>query len=641
MPRSIVIILLFMLILQTAITVSYTPTSPRMISSVWMDYRVVYAPAVSRQGGGALIEINVSIRYPGSGKVYFNANPLVETDTQATARIAAYVAATITGRNFYRYDYYVDMTSNSIIVGGPSAGALMTIGFIGIFLNKTINSWVTMTGMINPDGSIGPIGGLPDKLQAVAGAGYKVFLIPLGQRVVMVEKRVVRRFLWGYYETIEYQPVDIVEMGRELGVTVVEIGNILEAMKYFLNTTISTRTTTIFVPPAVDEEVRSLVETNIGEIKQIYDDTIEIYNRLGYFEKWNAAGIINNLRAEINRLQQLVDAGKYYAALDYSYKVLTDSYRAYFEVTLLSGESINKITIMVNQTLHAFHEKLANTTLSNDTVYALLSRKYSYVSLKSYLEGLGAAGKNDVETALSEYAYSLAMLWRAVQTAELSSTGDVGVVIDASTIFLYYSIADATISYAYSLVNDIGSSNRYIEEAIRCFNYAGDALKSNNTQAAVGLLIDTIVYSDIGIETLFIDNRTVLMEITRFLYNESLLYSSRVGEDSPLNMYILMGDEQKTIGDPVSSMASLLTYIYLTGLVNNTMAGQPVNIPFPASNGNGSTNTPIVEPPSPTHRDLTFTAIGVVIGLIMGLLITKVLSSSKKKEYQPTYYWPI
>lgn len=640
MPGSPATLLLLVLILTATATPLSATAIPRAGTSAWGDYRILYAPAVSRQGGGALIEINVSVRYPGSGRVYFNANPLVETDTQATARIAAYVAATITGRDFYHYDYYVDMTSNSIVVGGPSAGGLIAIGFISIFLNKTINSWVAMTGMINPDGSIGPVGGLPDKLRAVASTGYKVFLIPLGQRVVMVEKRVVKRLLWGYFETTEYRPVDIVEMGRELGVTVVEVGNILEAMKYFLNTTISTKTTAVSVPQAVDEKIRSMVEANTREIQQIYNDTIEIYNGLGYFEKWSAAGKINGLRAEIDRLQQLVEGGKYYAALDYSYKVLRDSYKAYFEVAVLSGKSISWITSLVNQTLQAFHEELANTTRSKDTVNALLAEKYSYLSLKYYIEGLRAAGRNNVEEALSKYSYSLSMLWRALQTAELSGAGDVEIRVDASTVFLYYGIADATVSYAYSLVNDIGSSNTYIDEAITCFNYAVDALKSNNTLATIGLLIDTIVYSDIGIETLFIDNQRVLEEITRFLYNETLLYSSRVGEDSPLNMYIIMGSEEKNTGDLISSMTSLLTYIYLTGLVNNTMTIQPIETIYPVGGGNSSSNTPLVELPSPTHRDLTFTAIGVVIGLVMGLLIARALSS-RRKEYQPTIYWPI
>ena len=41
---------------------------------------------------------------------------------------------------------------------------------------------ITMTGTINPDGTVGPVGGIPEKIAGTAKAGYKRILIPAGQR---------------------------------------------------------------------------------------------------------------------------------------------------------------------------------------------------------------------------------------------------------------------------------------------------------------------------------------------------------------------------------------------------------------------------------------------------------------------------
>jgi len=74
---------------------------------------VLYAPAVARSGGGALIQVNLTLKYPGSGLVYFSAKPLVELDTQATARVAAFVAAAITSHSDVVVVVVVVVTSNS------------------------------------------------------------------------------------------------------------------------------------------------------------------------------------------------------------------------------------------------------------------------------------------------------------------------------------------------------------------------------------------------------------------------------------------------------------------------------------------------------------------------------------------------
>ncbi len=64
---------------------------------------------------------------------------------------------------------------------GPSAGAAMAIGFLAVLRGEPITRGVAMTGTLQPDGRIGPVSGIPDKIRAAAREGYRTVLIPGGQ----------------------------------------------------------------------------------------------------------------------------------------------------------------------------------------------------------------------------------------------------------------------------------------------------------------------------------------------------------------------------------------------------------------------------------------------------------------------------
>lgn len=64
---------------------------------------------------------------------------------------------------------------------GPSAGAAMTVGFLALLKGDPIQRGVALTGTIEADGRIGPVGAIPDKVRAAAREGYRTVLIPPGQ----------------------------------------------------------------------------------------------------------------------------------------------------------------------------------------------------------------------------------------------------------------------------------------------------------------------------------------------------------------------------------------------------------------------------------------------------------------------------
>lgn len=86
------------------------------------------------------------------------------------------------------YDLSIDSTVNIEVdsgdVGGPSAGLAWTLGIIDRLTPESLTSGrrVAVTGEMRVDGTIGAVGGTPQKVAAVKRAGIDVFLYPAETR---------------------------------------------------------------------------------------------------------------------------------------------------------------------------------------------------------------------------------------------------------------------------------------------------------------------------------------------------------------------------------------------------------------------------------------------------------------------------
>ncbi len=209
------------------------------VASNYGSRAMVYAAAVVSGGGGTLAQVWAEV-HPGAGRVFLTVNPQAELDTQESAEIAAHVAARLAGRPLLFEDIAFTIDAPTVIVGGPSAGAAMTVAAYAALTRKTPRTDVVVTGEILPDGSIGPVGGLVDKLNACAEHGIRVFLIPKGQRYVRVAVPVTKREspapgIVIVERSVEWKTVDLVELGKEKGVKVVEVAHIRDVLPYFFS----------------------------------------------------------------------------------------------------------------------------------------------------------------------------------------------------------------------------------------------------------------------------------------------------------------------------------------------------------------------------------------------------------------------
>ena len=77
----------------------------------------------------------------------------------------------------------IDVTLRIENIGGPSAGLAFTLSVIDALTPEPLTGTldVAATGTIHYDGTVGPIGGVPQKSHAVVRAGTDLFLVPASQ----------------------------------------------------------------------------------------------------------------------------------------------------------------------------------------------------------------------------------------------------------------------------------------------------------------------------------------------------------------------------------------------------------------------------------------------------------------------------
>ena len=88
------------------------------------------------------------------------------------------------------FDFPVDVTIDLDDVGGPSAGLAFTLAILDVLTPGELTGGhkVAVTGTIDIDGNVGPVGGGVQKAVAVRNAGYEAFLVPSDEYEMVQDK---------------------------------------------------------------------------------------------------------------------------------------------------------------------------------------------------------------------------------------------------------------------------------------------------------------------------------------------------------------------------------------------------------------------------------------------------------------------
>lgn len=222
-------------LLLTAVMVASTVMAGAQTQSAVQAVTVeMTVPAVAQRSDGSLVGVpgtlRVTMQTPGSGQIFVSAQPLTQIDMQASARLAVSAAESVTGRDADDRDFFFSVQTSAATIGGPSAGGAMAVAATALLMEWEVRDDVVMTGMINPDASIGPVGGILQKVDAAGQAGAETFVLPLGQSTVVVTET---QTVDGQTQTVQ-RPIDVLAYAEENhGIEVVEAADLYGAIAPF------------------------------------------------------------------------------------------------------------------------------------------------------------------------------------------------------------------------------------------------------------------------------------------------------------------------------------------------------------------------------------------------------------------------
>jgi len=196
---------------------------------------IIKVPAVDKDGNGVMATLSVEAN-SGAGRTLVDINQITFwADTQNSIRTAKYVAENLTGIDLSNYDILYSIQANASAIEGPSAGAAMGVATVLELENKTFRNDVSITGTLDEYGNVGQVSGIIEKAKAAKDEGMNLFLVPKGQKIYTsyVQEKKCENYILTTICRTETVPKTF-DVEKQVGITVEEVKNVQEALKYFI-----------------------------------------------------------------------------------------------------------------------------------------------------------------------------------------------------------------------------------------------------------------------------------------------------------------------------------------------------------------------------------------------------------------------
>jgi uncharacterized protein len=217
-------------------------------STVIVDSMWVQLGEGPTKGGSSPVKLTTSPNPDGDVRVGIDEENMNGAGGQwrAGVWIAAFISSTTLGKDLTDFKFEAYAKGN---VDGASASGLMTAGFLASMLGTTIDPKATMTGTINPDGTIGPVGGIPQKFLGNIEKGKTRLGYPIGMR---------------YSDDIDTkESVDLEKLAKDHGATATEIPDVYAAYAFLTGKSLPR-------PVPVDESEMALEDSVTQAIEAKY-----------------------------------------------------------------------------------------------------------------------------------------------------------------------------------------------------------------------------------------------------------------------------------------------------------------------------------------------------------------------------------
>ena len=555
---------------------------------------------------GVTADLYVRVVCPGGGHVYVETFPLAEIDLQASTRVAAIVASIVANVSTRSCDFYASIRSDSPIVGGPSASGVTAVAFAAALLRLPLNESIVMTGMIMPDGSIGPVGGVYYKLQAAISRGAKMFLVPYGQTVDVMYTVIAQRV--GpvvVYRTVPQQ-VNLTSYGAEHGVIVKPVANIYEALSVFTNRRFS------YSVGGYEEAVKAMyssialmLKNGINDMKKEISRVMNLSKSVerlalstssAYYLTQLLKSIDSSLSSYISLGSNLEAQNKLYAAASTYFQALI---YAYWRLHLLNAAiDSNYISNAADEVKGNIHDILKN-------VWSLIAQPLDVSRLSIFIntvdrlyEALIYANKSMASNRLDSATQYLAIASARVFTAKFwlrllnSSVTSTSIVITPSDLeelsITISSLARNIYSYIIAFSSQTAIPQDLFSEAQARYNLM---LSVNTAIDRIALGISSLSYMYLTLlYTFMLSESTSLVALNKTIEASLTMLKSSIPPDIPLLLELCnTGITEARLYNTARLSMLLSTYIILE-VEAKTLQGSPATLALQPSQ---CINTPI------------------------------------------------
>lgn len=652
---------IFLLCSSCSPVVNGHPAGTIAEGSISLEYRnvTVYAPAVSQVGNGydgVISTITVTIQGNGSGRVFVDTLPLTDVDMQGSARLAVKVASALVRSDTRPHldprtcDFFFVVRTTSPMIGGPSAGAIMTAAVIALLENWTLDNTTVMTGMINPDGSIGPIGGIPYKIDAAYSVGAKRFLIPKGQMTyteMVTEYQNINGVIWQNTYPVTRNVSEYAK--TNYGMEVIEVEDINDVLLFFTGWTFPLKES----PDKVTTEdyiraMKPLATSLLDDAQSAYQNASDLFNRTtipnrypNYYRN-QVTDFLNNAGDRLLESEHWYDQEVYYTSTSKSFQSLIDAHFVSYSCQYFSTENQSSfVQDLINQTVESFKDKSA---LAKDapvqgmvTLQCVGAAQQRINEAASYLSEANASFlSGDYLTALYKISYTQQRTesvhwWLNISTSFLDS-GEINTSIIKTLAEEYLDDAQQAIVYSEIIVNEIGQTSSYLSDAQNLLTTARTEHEKGFFAAALFGAFEALVKANLALE--LVDGVTTeKVERAREQASASISESRNIGIEPVLAVsYYEYG---QSLANESSFNNAIIYYKYADLIAGALRFTTPYGVGSSRYVGIPDKNVIVpwdIGPSRYLGLFILFALIGGIAGVGFGLLLSGLFGEKKQKE---------
>jgi uncharacterized protein len=585
----------------------------------------LFAPAVAEINGedvGVLTEVNVTMMN-GSGNVFVTTKPMTQLDMQGSAKLAALVACSLAGKDAKDYDFIFRIVSSSPIVGGPSAGAIMAVATLCLLENLSVSNDVIMTGMINPDASIGPVGGILEKGEAAGNAGFKYFLIPKGQSIQY--KRVEEKI--GFLTLYRSVPVNVSEeLYKKYGMNVIEVEDINEALAYFTGYRFEEKKSDVPIISSdfYGEIMKPMEEKVIEEAEEMYEKAEENLSKTSLPLGWpwyNPRGIVSNslenAGENLDEARKALNNTFYYYGISKAFQSKINSLFVIYACDFYNGKGIEEIRKEVEEIVNKSISDVKNAEIKGlESLQCIGSAQKRILEAEEYLNKSG-----DELSVLYNLAYARERCLTAYWWMNLSNYFNESYNINETWIKEiaeeYYSYAEDIFSYANILSQETGYSSNFISNANEALSRANEQ-KEEFPSASLFNSLESIASSNLAIETIGVDDLGDKVNRTR----EMASYAIQKARDAGIEPILAVNYNEFARSIESDTLNSLIYYKDAYIIANTLCLSKGYN-----ATGIEEVNNIVITPnkineENQKNQFFTVAFISLIGGIIIGFLFS-------------------